>query len=186
MRKGFCAFFCLWVALSLGACGKKGALYLPADEQEKTSRPLLASQSANEITPDVLNIQKMAVVGHWRQIHHRNTQSWKTVFDQSRSDNDLLRYAVFSKGILSDQTPIKFLIGKVRETKVSSQEARRIIQPGVYLRFRSLVKGADRIPYLIEQARKYLIDSPFERLNTSDFIIDRQNTIDLYIAVRRR
>ncbi len=184
------------------ACGQSGSLYLPdtpitdnsakptADKTAKTrqaeQQPTPVSKKNDRITTTLMTVETLNITGKRVQLDPSQQQSWQALLATDANDDNPLRYVTFDGNVLDKSQPLTVLVGhpqnKTIETRISST-----IVAGLYLRVRSLETGINHIPTLIAVADNYLKHTPtIRRANNSDFLIDTQDNIDLFIAVEAK
>lgn len=180
--RSFFIFLLLW----LSACGQKGPLYLE-DKPEAQEQPTIIIDNPNaNIIPDYALIDQLTISGQSIELNQNTAMGWEAVLTPEENTTNLIRYVVFNQNMVtSDYQTITMTIGSVQKKRIPKQ-ARETIQRGNYLRFRSLERGVDQIPTLLNRIKHYFAANPqLSRSNGKDFLIENQQYIDIYIPVEK-
>ncbi|PID63347.1 MAG: hypothetical protein CR974_02045 [Gammaproteobacteria bacterium] len=181
--------FGLVAALSLVACGQKGLLYLPTLEPvlpKETPKNPDAPVQQGRITTSLVNLDTLTIAGQLAQLNPAQQKSWQALLTRPADAPERLRYVVFSGDILDKSQSLTVLSGYVKNTTIETSQQRQIIA-GTYLRIRSLETGLNRVPSLMGAAETYLKKMPsVKRTNISDFLIESDDNIDLFLSVEKK
>lgn len=174
----------LLMPVILVACGQKGALYLDATGvSSHNDSTFIVAGKASDIVAKQVEISTLNIVGERAQVQHNNTPSWQKLLHSEESVN-LIRYVSFSNDVLGS-SPYNVLLGRVQKPN-SDKHRQKTIPSGLYLHFHSPESGIHHIPSLLSTASRYLQQHrQLRRRPQDDFLTEKQQSIDLYIAIER-
>ncbi len=175
----------LLLAAGLSACGQKGPLFLADEQTSETEKPIIVIDNPNaDIQPDFVEINPLIISGQLTELNENTAAGWEAVLAPVEESSNLIRYVVFMTSPIAQPTPtFSMLIGNAQK-KIIKGQTRKRLTGGNYLRFRSLERGVDQIPTLINRVNSYLAANPhLKQGSANDFIIENEQLIDLYISV---
>ncbi len=189
-KKVLGAIFLFISVVFVSACGQKGALYLPDQKvtvKKKAESDLLAPPQKGRITTTLLSLESLNIGGKLAQLNHENPRGWLALLSAPSESQDKLRYVVFDGDVLGKTSPLTVLVGQVQNQALKSDNSQRTLSEGTYLRVRSLETGVTYLPALMTKANEYFATHPTVKRKShmarTDFLIESQKNIDLYLAV---